>query len=959
MGIPPKDADMLRPRRRRVSALLADKALASAERPQPHDVAKNQNRKPEAGKELRRRTIYIPSDDTTVMTIHPGSSHDRCQPKSPDRGFDLVTLSDEEPAQPAPVVKRTHVSRKSLAAAPKRRPLKQSSRQLQAMSFIQDVVGETLGKENIPPGMSLKNHKHLCTSALFLQSSQSRVKPAAKSEPRRQATTGLGAATGSSASRSTSNRKRTNSDSVASPSKAIRTTRAKSQPKPPLHNTIAGCEAKCSARAYSSPPDSSRSPPLVLRRNRTEKHDSDLHVPKVSQRPLNHEKYPVVSEDLDMPELYQDSWLNYQEVAITQLVNKLFDSANAASRDKQEEEGVHRKKLLEVYQNSSVSLLHKRLQASLTYGALSIPKDLLAKSLRLQDDIGLRRKYLNLFVHTYEFSVLKAAAEAVVGRQCPTPATLYSGTAPSGAGQRQKRAEKKAIEGFLDTFLIRNEDAVRVKTGVGSRASIVRGHDKGDEFGSQSWSWRRTTLRTLMLILLLDMSKSKDIVNIPLFQVTSAHKSSRAVLQEFSSMLLPSLGDISRPLGHLDYHLYHVQHPLQEYHYRIENLATDLRDGVLLTRLVELLLYRPTFWEFQKDVAATMPTGEVLTSSFRVEDKDPWVLSQHLKFPCGGRPQKIFNVQVALSALEGVRGDSVQITRDFTAEDIVDGHREKTLGLLWCLVGNWGLDTLINWSELQNETIRYRGRYCSQQPDDYQDSDSEDESEISELSGLGKQSVLLRDWARSIARLRGLCVANLTTSFADGRVLEAIVDEYTAHLPNPRAPNDSPNDPDSSVCGLSVKLKSIGCSPAFISMLASAQGTSARPIPSKDFTITTLAFLASRLLPASRLHRAATTIQRQYRLHLSRHEVSKRIALMRLAAHCATVVQTREQVIGAAVVLQRAWRHVLDARVGKLVNDITAFQALVRGWAVRKTALLSCGKNKASVRRAQRIRGGW
>lgn len=42
---------------------------------------------------------------------------------------------------------------------------------------------------------------------------------------------------------------------------------------------------------------------------------------------------------------------------------------------------------------------------------------------------------------------------------------------------------------------------------------------------------------------------------------------------------------------HVFYNVCHVQIPLREYDYKINNVATDLRDGVRLTRLVELLLY--------------------------------------------------------------------------------------------------------------------------------------------------------------------------------------------------------------------------------------------------------------------------------------------------------------------------------------------------------------------------------
>ncbi|KAL1613737.1 hypothetical protein SLS54_010315 [Diplodia seriata] len=928
--IPPPPDGALRPRRRRVSALLAEKRLASADK---------QSVQPDAARDPRRRTIYVPSDDTTMMTIHPG--HPR-RPSSPDLGFDLVTLSEEESQALPPAIKQTHPPSKSLAAAPKRRPLQKSSRPLQAVSFAEDAVGKSLGKENIPPSMLLKAARQ-----------PRRATGEHKPEPIRKTRLGTTAPTNPSAASSGVTRKRTSSDSVGSPSKALRTTRTAACPRPPLQEPRHKRQTRSSTSNPAPPSYASKSPPQALRRHRVVKPPSKLGAPRLPKSLQSQDKYPVLFEDLDKPELYEDNWLSYQEISITQLVNKLFDCVHMPSKDQTREGGVLRKSVLAVYQDPTIPLLHKRLQASLMYGALAIPKDLLAKTLRLKDDVGLRRKYLNLFVNTYEPSLLKAAAEVIVGRECRVPASASSTANSPDGDQRQRRAEKKAIEGFLNTFFIRNEDAVRVKTGFGSIASIARGHDKADDFGSQDWSWRRTTLRSLMLILLLDMVKTKDVISYPLFQVSSSFKSSHAVLQELASMLLPSLGDLSRPLGHLDYHLRCLQYPLQEYDYNVRNLATDLRDGVILTRLVELLIYPPTLMTPQQEVTVTMPTGDILTSCVTVGNKEPCVLSQHLKFPCASRAQKQHNVQIALSALEGTKGVAGQAFREISPEDIVNGHREKTLGLLWSLVGKWGLEALVDWTDLEKETRRYRSRYYNNQCDGYRDSDTEDESKLAEFHSLERHTALLRGWADSIACCRGLRAANLTTSFADGRVLEAIVDEYVAYFPTSRGATELVTN------SLPAKLQFVGCSTAFVSLFASASGMSNRPIPSKDFTLTTLAFLASRLLPAGRAHHAASTLQRWFRKRILRRELSKRVTLMRLASHCATVVQTRERVVGAAVVLQRAWRTVLDARIRKLVHDVTSFQALARAWAVRFRMPNGNRKKGRTTRKAERIRGGW
>jgi abnormal spindle-like microcephaly-associated protein len=461
-----------------------------------------------------------------------------------------------------------------------------------------------------------------------------------------------------------------------------------------------------------------------------------------------------------------------------------------------------------------------------------------------------------------------------------------------------------------------------------------------------------------MLIMILDKAKVADILPGCLFQNSSPHKSSAGVLQSLAAMLLPSVGDATRPLGHLNYRVEHVQYPLQEYTYHVENLATDLRDGVLLTRLVELLLYPPSTLATQREktVTLTLLTGDILTSIFDLNPTETWVLSQHLKFPSIARAQRLYNAQIALSALGGVKGIPTRAISDVRPEDIVDGHREKTLSLLWALVGKWGLGTLVNWIDVEKEIATFRRAWYEQHPDPESDLYSSDEDTTS-LSDLEHHKHLLKSWAHNIARLRGLRVVNLTTSFADGRVFEAIVDAY---LPATISANTKASLSKSSNhnASLAPKLRAAGCSTAFVSLFTPSSNSIAIPIPSKDFTLQTLAFLSSRLLPLARAHRAASTIQRAFRLVLARRTIWRRVTLMRLATECAKVVRTRGRVVNAATVLQRGWRRVLEHRSERLMRDVTEFQARVRGWTVRR-ALRGAVVGRVGKVKERRVRAGW
>ena len=78
--------------------------------------------------------------------------------------------------------------------------------------------------------------------------------------------------------------------------------------------------------------------------------------------------------------------------------------------------------------------------------------------------------------------------------------------------------------------------------------------------------------------------------------------------------------------------------------------------------------------------------------------------------------------------------------------------------------------------------------------------------------------------------------------------------------------------------------------------------------------------------------------------------MTKRIALMRLANHCAIVVNARDRVVNATVVLQRAWRRVIDKKISMLEGDVRKLQAVARGWLLRN-------KEKHAVKRG--VRAGW
>ena len=67
----------------------------------------------------------------------------------------------------------------------------------------------------------------------------------------------------------------------------------------------------------------------------------------------------------------------------------------------------------------------------------------------------------------------------------------------------------------------------------------------------------------------------------------------------------------------------------------------------------------------------------------------------------------------------------------------------------------------------------------------------------------------------------------------------------------------------------------------------------------------------------------------------------QRIVAMRVARECAEVVQERQRLAAAAVVVQRRWRAIVKARVDELDRDVLDFQVLARGWLERRRSAVA------------------
>ena len=106
---------------------------------------------------------------------------------------------------------------------------------------------------------------------------------------------------------------------------------------------------------------------------------------------------------------------------------------------------------------------------------------------------------------------------------------------------------------------------------------------------------RKFTIKNFLFIFFfLDRAKECRLIkqNPCLFVRQAPYKESNEILKKFASLVLANYGDIMKTLRRFDYTLTHKQTVIDEYDFAFKNLAIDLRDGVRLTKVMEVVLLR-------------------------------------------------------------------------------------------------------------------------------------------------------------------------------------------------------------------------------------------------------------------------------------------------------------------------------------------------------------------------------
>uniref|UniRef100_A0A8C2A7X9 Abnormal spindle microtubule assembly n=1 Tax=Cyprinus carpio TaxID=7962 RepID=A0A8C2A7X9_CYPCA len=437
---------------------------------------------------------------------------------------------------------------------------------------------------------------------------------------------------------------------------------------------------------------------------------------------------------------------------------------------------------------------------------------------------------------------------------------------------------------------------------------------------------RFTLKKLILLVCFLDKAKESRLIEHDpcLFCMDAEFKSSKDLLLAFSRDFLSGEGILSRHLSHLGLAVSHVQTPLDEFNFAVKKLAVDLRCGICLVRVMEL---------FTLD----------------------WTLSRKLRIPAISRLQKVHNVDVALQVLKDKGVDlRDEHGANIDSRDIVDGHREKTLNLLWKIIFAFQVSSsmLLDENQLKEEISFLRKTWRTKQK----------LASLMSNSGVAvtrmkarqafehpsQKVTLLMDWVSAVCEFYSLKVENFTVSFSDGRILCYLIHHYhPGHLPAEEIQqrttqtiecghrgrmelNNSSSDSDHSFENLELlenersnfqlvntAVSYLGGVPAMIN-----PEDMSNTIPNEKVVMCYLSFLCARLLDLRNETRAARVIQGAWR----RYKIQKDIEL----------IQVRKKNLAATKIQAVVRKFILRRRMIQQNKAAIRIQTFWRGYVARE-----------------------
>ncbi|KAK3735717.1 hypothetical protein QZH41_010154 [Actinostola sp. cb2023] len=551
-----------------------------------------------------------------------------------------------------------------------------------------------------------------------------------------------------------------------------------------------------------------------------------------------------------------------------------------------------------LYQSEPVVCIIRKIEAEVEQGRLSIRPDK-----KMHADLGIKRNIVNMIL-SYNPLWLRIGLEITFGEILPV----------------QSNSDVNGLTRFLTDRMLGNPDLAHAYA-----HPKVPGLFKD---GYLEQLARYTLKKFLFLVLFLDRAKLTRIIDHDpcLFTKEADFKSSRSLLLTFSREYLRGEGDITKHLSYLGFAVTHQQRPIDEVDYAVTNVATDLRDGLRLTRVIELLTHN-------------------------------WQLTQNLRIPAISRLQKIHNVEVFM---EAIKQDKIPIEGSgINPRDIVDGHREKTLQLLWLIIFNFQVNVVLSENQLLQEISFLEQNHDLQDRLNTIDGStilglprSKRESLESDIYFKSRRLSLLLKWCKLVCKTYGLKVENFTVSFSDGRALcyllhfyhpsllpLSLIKQDTTLTRNPGIQEDSEEEEEGIVRDswagsyspgsgtnteierlkanerenfkvLAEKVRDLGGVP-MMTKFSDMSNT----IPDEKVVITYTSYLCARLLDLRDETRAARTIQvawRRFQLkkHLHRRQaLIKAVVLAQAYARGALIRRRFVKLVKSTVIIQTAYRE--------------------------------------------------
>jgi abnormal spindle-like microcephaly-associated protein len=595
-----------------------------------------------------------------------------------------------------------------------------------------------------------------------------------------------------------------------------------------------------------------------------------------------------------------------------------------------------RTKALAIHSGEEMRKAHRIIVSEIGRGRLALrpDRDLFA-------DLTLRDQITSLLL-SYSTPWLRLGLEAVFGE--PINAEVPNHFSPQkiptikSTSRKPSKPPLSRMRQSLKNFLV---------TRLLSDPSLLMKYTKGlckvpsGNFEKKYLAESRmlTLSRLLDLIFFLDKAKMENVLHLVprLFVKDSKVKSSRDVLVAVCRDFLSQEGDITKHLARIGLKVHYSQQPIDEIDYSIDNLAVDIRDGVRLARMTEIL-----------------------------SNRAPKSLLVTLRLPAVSRLQKLHNVGAALEALHN---SGVQGVLQIAAHHIVDGHREMVLKLMWAVVSFRGLRALMDPSEIQdeidsvlrsNKTRRTIWQFAEsgKKIRDEATRRRVDESDTSDAFIF--ESLLLR-WCNAICATFGITVLDLSSSFADGIVPCLLVHYYhpgllpltdilptTRHLHMRVSYADALRNERSNTALALATLAELGGIPQMLPV-----GDSENP-PEEKSMVLFVTYLCSRLMESSKEILACILIQSYYRR-------MKRIGLLKMKMSAASFLwrtwslrkeiyfrNQRNSFVGPVGIIEDficSHKHMLKfLRHRRVVEEerhaaVTLIQCITRRWLIRNQIL--------------------